>query len=92
MAETKRSTVYFEPNVYRALKIKAAVADESISELVNEAVRQSLRAASRGNSRSRERGLSREDAADLDAFRKRRHEKGRPLNEFLKELKRDGLL
>lgn len=92
MPETKRSTVYFEPKVYRALKIKAAVTDESISDLVNDAVRESLRGAPRGNTSSRARRLSREDAADLDAFRKRRHEKGRPFSEFLKELKRDGLL
>ena len=94
MAETKRSTVYFEPKVYRALKIKAAVTDESISGLVNDAVRESLRAAPRGNTRSRARSLSREDAADLAVARRRlaRREKGRSFEEFLRELRREGQL
>jgi len=88
MAEIKRSTVYFEPQVYRALKIKAAVTDESISDLVNDAVRQSLRE----NNRSRARRLSREDAADLETVRKRRHEPSRPLEDVIRDMKRDGLL
>jgi len=76
MADVKRSTVYFEPQVYRALKIKAAVTDESISELVNDAVRESLR----------------EDEIDRAAFRKRRHQPSRPLEDVIRDLKRDGLL
>ena len=76
MADTKRSTVYFDPKVYRALKIKSAVTDESISELVNGAVRESLR----------------EDEIDLAAYRKRRHEPSRPLNVVIRDLKRKGLL
>ncbi len=76
MAETKRSTVYFEPEVYRALKIKAAVTDESVSDLVNDAVRESLR----------------EDAIDIKAARARAQEPRIPYERVLKDLKRKGLL
>ena len=40
---TKRSTVYFEPEIHRALRLKAASTERSISDLVNEAVRQALK-------------------------------------------------
>lgn len=76
MADTKRSTIYFEPKVYRALKIKAAVTDESISDLVNDAVRLSLR----------------EDRIDLAAAHQRRHEPSRPLEDVIRDLKRKGRL
>ena len=76
MAESSRTTVYFETGLHRALKIKAAQTDRPISELVNEAVRLSLR----------------EDALDLDAVRQRRKEKGIPYEKFLKQLKKDGLI
>lgn len=76
MADLKRSTVYFEPRVYRALKIKAAVTDESISDLVNDAVRESLR----------------EDVIDLEAARTRAREPRIPYDRVLKDLKRKGLL
>lgn len=36
---TKRSTVYFEPTIHNALKLRAASSGTSISELVDEAVR-----------------------------------------------------
>jgi hypothetical protein len=40
MAElTKRSTVYFDPAIHQALKLKAASTDVSLSDLVDEAVR-----------------------------------------------------
>ncbi len=76
MAESSRTTVYFETGLHRALKIKAAQTDRPISELVNEAVRLSLR----------------EDALDLDAVRRRRKENGIPYEKFLKQLKKDGLI
>ena len=38
----KRTTVYFEPSLHRALRLKAAEVDSSVSELVNEAVREAL--------------------------------------------------
>lgn len=76
MTETKRSTIYFEPRVYRALKVKAAVTDESISDLVNDAVRESIR----------------EDEIDLAAYRQRRHEPSIPLEDVIRALKRKGRL
>ena len=76
MAEPSRTTVYFERDLHRALKIKAAQTDRSISELVNEAVRLSLR----------------EDALDLDAVRRRCKEKGIPYEKLLKQLKKNGLI
>jgi hypothetical protein len=36
---SKRSTVYFDPDIHQALKLKAAGSDTSLSELVDEAVR-----------------------------------------------------
>ena len=54
-AMTKRSTIYFEPEVHDALRLKAASSHRSVSELVNEAVRQAMR----------------EDRADLAAFDER---------------------
>lgn len=75
MAPT-RTTLYLDKNVHKALKIKAAETDSSISELVNEALVEALR----------------EDAEDLDAFRQRAKEPSRPFEEALAELKRDGLI
>ena len=62
--------------MYRALKIKAATSDRSLSELVNTAVTAALR----------------EDALDLEAFDKRRKEPSRPFEKVLADLRRDGLL
>ena len=39
---SKRSTVYFEPEIHKALRMKAASTERSISDLVNDAVRQTL--------------------------------------------------
>lgn len=51
----KRSTVYFEPDIHAALRMKAAETHQSISALVNEAMRHALA----------------EDQADLAAFEER---------------------
>ena len=76
MASDTRTTVYLKPNVYRALKVKAATTDRSVSDLVNAAVLESLR----------------EDALDLEAFDRRAKEPSRPFEKVLEDLKRDGLL
>ncbi len=44
----KRATVYFDSQIHRALRLKAAETDRSISELVNDAVRLNLAGPSRG--------------------------------------------
>lgn len=49
---TVRSTIYLDSELHQALRVKAAVAHKSISEIVNESIRESLR----------------EDEADLKAF------------------------
>ena len=76
MSEAKRATVYLEPVLHRALKLKAAQGDASISELVNEAIRASLR----------------EDAIDLEAIRLRKKEKTRSFEDFIHEMKKNGRL
>ncbi|HEV8540209.1 MAG TPA: hypothetical protein VGQ60_03520 [Nitrospiraceae bacterium] len=76
MASDTRTTVYLKPKIYRALKIKAATTDRSVSELINAAVVEALR----------------EDALDLEAFEKRAKEPVRPFEKVLEDLKRDGLL
>jgi len=40
--EPKRATVYFDPEIHRALRLKAAETDRPISDLVNEAVKLAL--------------------------------------------------
>jgi hypothetical protein len=76
MAENVRATIYFNPMIYRALRIKAAEVGETVSGLVTRAVLESLR----------------EDRIDLEAFESRKREPRRPLADVLRDLKRDGLL
>jgi plasmid stability protein len=77
MAElSKRSTVYFEPEIHHALRIKAANSQRSISEVVNEAVRQALR----------------EDQEDLSAFEERVAEPTMSYEALLDDLKAHGKL
>ena len=73
---SKRSTVYFEPKVHHALRVKAATADVSVSEVVNEAVRIALR----------------EDQEDLSAFETRAGEGTLSYQELLKDLELHGKL
>jgi hypothetical protein len=42
MSNAKRATVYFDPETHRALCLKAAAWDRTVSDLVNEAVKLSL--------------------------------------------------
>ena len=76
MSIPKRATVYFEPEVHKALRLRAAADDRSISELVNEAVRVSLA----------------EDAADLSAFDRRKKERSESFDSFVQGMKRRGLI
>lgn len=71
---TKRSTIYFDPPLHRALRLKAAETDRSLSDLVNDAVRQSLS----------------EDAEDLAAFEVRAKEPSIAFEDAVKALKRSG--
>jgi plasmid stability protein len=76
MPKTKRATVYLDPTLHRALRVKAAETDQSLSDLVNDAVRQSLS----------------EDAADLAVFEARNRESALRFEDVLKDLKRRGKL
>lgn len=76
MSELRRATVYFETDLHRALKLKAAVSERSVSDMVNEAVRLVLS----------------EDADDLDAFEDRDAEPAVDFDAFVKSLKARGKL
>ena len=70
----KRATVYFDPALHRALRVKAAETDRSLSEIVNEAVKLSLL----------------EDAEDLAAFEERASEPSLAFEDVVKDLVRSG--
>jgi plasmid stability protein len=70
----QRTTVYLDSDLHRALRIKAAETDNSISELVSEAVKLALA----------------EDAVDIAAFDERKKEPSTAFDNVLKRLKADG--
>jgi len=72
----KRATIYFDSQLHRALRIKAAETDQPISKIVNEVVRQSLA----------------EDAEDLAAFEERAKEPNLSFEAVLKDLRKRGKL
>jgi plasmid stability protein len=76
MDNSKRVTVYFDSDVHKALRLRAAASDRSVSDMVNDAVRVSLA----------------EDASDLEAFSERRNEKSVSFESFVSGLKRRGQL
>lgn len=76
MSQPRRSTVYLEPELHQALRLKAAATDRSVSDLVNEAIRAALV----------------EDEEDLRAFSERAGEPLIAYEEALAYLKRDGKL
>jgi plasmid stability protein len=74
--EAVRSTVYLEPDLHQALRLKSAHSQRSMSDIVNEALRQALR----------------EDQEDLTAVRSRAKERALSYEDFLAKLKADGTL
>jgi hypothetical protein len=72
----KRATVYFDPDIHRALKIKAATTSRSISEIIDSVIRQELN----------------EDEEDLRAFEERNNESSMTFEDVSKELKSSGKL
>jgi hypothetical protein len=72
----RKTTVYLQPKVYRALKVKAATTCRSVSDLISAAVLEAFR----------------EDALDLEAFERRAREPSRAFKKVLEGLKRDGIL
>ena len=73
-AKLKRSTVYLDEELHKALKMKAAENSSNVSELINEAVRESLR----------------EDLEDLAEFEERKSEPTISFEILLKRLDLDG--
>lgn len=71
---SKRSTVYLDPALHKALRIKALETSRSMSEIINEAVREALA----------------EDAEDLSSFEERADEPLIGYEEMIKRLKKDG--
>jgi post-segregation antitoxin (ccd killing protein) len=72
--QAKRATVYLDPDLHRALRLKAVETSRSISELVNKAIREALA----------------EDAEDIAALEERAGEPLISYDEMVKRLKRDG--
>ena len=72
--QAKRATIYFDPNLHKALRLKSVETSRSVSELVNEAVREAIS----------------DDAEDLSAFEERAGETLISYDEMVKKLKKDG--
>ena len=70
----KRSTIYFDPQLHAALRLKAAHANRTLSDLVNDAVRMVLA----------------EDQEDLGAFEQRAAEPVMSYEALLDDLKAHG--
>ena len=73
---TKRTTIYLDPDMHKALRLKAIDSSKSVSELINEAIR----------------GALEEDAEDLLAIEERENEPDISFEEMVKRLKKDGRL
>ena len=73
-SQSKRATIYFDPDLHKALRLKAVETSRSVTELVNDAVREALS----------------EDAEDLAAFDKRKHDPLVSYDAMVKRLKKDG--
>ncbi len=71
---TKRTTIYLDPDLHKALRLKAIAISRSVSELVNDAVRECIA----------------EDAEDIAAFEERAKEPLISYDEMVKRLKKDG--
>ena len=76
MDEVKRATVYFDAAIHRALRLKAAASDRSISDMVNDAVKAALA----------------EDAEDLEAFEQREAEPSLSFESLVRDLRKRGRL
>jgi hypothetical protein len=74
VVQQKRSTIYLEPDLHRAVKLKSAHTNRSISDIVNESLRAALR----------------EDEEDLAAFDERSAEPVMSYESLLAKLKADG--
>ena len=71
---SKRSTIYLDPALHKALRLKSVETSRSMSDLINEIVKEALA----------------EDAEDLSAFDERANEPLISYEEMVKRLKKDG--
>ena len=71
---SKRSTIYLDPALHQALRLKSVETSRSMSDLINEIVKEALA----------------EDAEDLSAFDERAGEPLISYEEMVKRLKKDG--
>jgi predicted transcriptional regulator len=69
-----RATVYLDPELHKALRLKAVETSQSVSALVNKAVREALA----------------EDAEDIAAFEEKAGEPLIRYDEMVKRLRKDG--
>lgn len=74
MDQPKRTTIYFDPALRQALRLKAAASDRSISQMVNDAVRLALA----------------EDAVDLAAGELRAREPSVSFESVVRDLRKRG--
>ena len=72
--ETKRTTIYLDSDLHRALRVKAAETDRTVSELIESAVQFSLA----------------EDAIDITAYRQRKNEPRLTFEQVVKKLRKNG--
>ena len=72
--QAKRATIYFDPTLHKALKLKSVETSRSITDLVNTAVREALS----------------EDAEDIIAFENRQDEPLISYDQMIKKLKKNG--
>ncbi len=73
-ALSKRSTIYLDPILHQALRLKALETSSSMSEIINEALKSSLSL----------------DAEDLSSFDTRANEPLISYEQMVKRLKKDG--
>ncbi len=73
---SKRSTIYLDPFLHQALRLKALETSQSMSEIINEALKEALS----------------EDAEDLAVFDERVSEPLISYEQMVKRLKKDGRL
>jgi hypothetical protein len=74
MESHKRATVYFDASIHQALRLKAAAADRSISDVVNDAVKMALA----------------EDAEDFEAADRRTSERSASFDTLVRDLRKRG--
>ncbi|MEZ4510888.1 MAG: CopG family transcriptional regulator [Chloroflexota bacterium] len=72
----KRTTIYLDPQIHQALRLKSVETHRTISDLINEMIREQLA----------------EDAEDLQAFNERANEPLISYEALLQALQKDGKL